>query len=244
VVPGQGDPVDGRDGREGRVIVVRWSRESAARTVITLGLGGIGAAAGFSHTHDWAVRNGQVGWLAWADAVVIECMAVVAGFEIKRDRSSGRVSKRLTLPVVVLAVSFVVQMAAQVSAAPLTPAGWLLAATPALGFLVVVKLVMRRPPPGPELESVSVVAAERCDGPVVPAPVDRPELPAPAEVEIPMTRSLMWLPVAVRDQVAARAREVVGAGRELTVDDVRDVVRQPEAQLAGLVDELNSAIAQ
>src|SRR3982074_479101 len=55
------------------------------RVLVTALLGGIGAAAGFSHTHDWAVHHGQTGWLAWADAVVIEGMAIVAGFEGHRE---------------------------------------------------------------------------------------------------------------------------------------------------------------
>lgn len=111
----------------------RW--ESAVRVIALLLVGGIGAAAGFKHTHDWAVENGQSGWIAWAVAVVIECMVVVAGMELRR--------KRGTFPMVVLVGAFLLQMAAQVSSARDTVAGWLLAATPALGFLVIVKLVLR-----------------------------------------------------------------------------------------------------
>jgi hypothetical protein len=43
----------------------------------------------------------------------------------------------------VLVVAFLVQMGAQVSGAPRTAAGWLFAAMPALGCLVVIKLVSR-----------------------------------------------------------------------------------------------------
>ena len=122
----------------------------ALPAVITLGLAGIGAAAGFRHTHDWAVSNGQTGWFAWADAVVIECMCLVAGFEIHRDHKAGRSAR---LPLTVLVVGFGIQMTAQVAEATPTPAGWLLAATPALGFLVVVKLLMRRLRPTPRSET-------------------------------------------------------------------------------------------
>ena len=44
---------------------------SIIRVIVTVVLGGIGAAAGFTHTHDWATHHGQTGWLAVADAVVI-----------------------------------------------------------------------------------------------------------------------------------------------------------------------------
>ncbi|GAB3916366.1 hypothetical protein GCM10029964_129010 [Kibdelosporangium lantanae] len=45
---------------------------------------------------------------------------------------------------IVLVVAFLLQMTAQVSEAEESPAGWAVAATPALAFLVVVKLAMRR----------------------------------------------------------------------------------------------------
>lgn len=118
----------------------RVTVESAARLLITAAVGLIGAAAGFTHTHDAAVHAGQTGWLAWADAVVIECMVVVAGLRLARDRAEGRTG-RLALGVMVLA--FLIQMGAQVSGAPMTFAGWLFAAIPALGCLVVVKFAVQ-----------------------------------------------------------------------------------------------------
>jgi peptidoglycan/LPS O-acetylase OafA/YrhL len=118
----------------------RVSVESSARLLITASVGLIGAAAGFTHTHDAALRSGQTGWLAWADAVVIECMVVVAGLQLVRDRKDGRSG---TLALSVLVVAFLIQMGAQVSGAPGTFAGWLFAAIPALGCLVVVKFAFR-----------------------------------------------------------------------------------------------------
>src|SRR3954447_16280088 len=102
------------------------------RTLVAVVLGTIGAAAGFTHTHDWAVHHGQLGWIAWADAVVIEGIVIVAGFEIQRDHRAGE-TRKLTFPVAVLVAGFGVQMAAQVALAEPTPAGWLVAAMPALG---------------------------------------------------------------------------------------------------------------
>jgi hypothetical protein len=131
--------------------------ESAARVLITLVVGGIGAAVGFTHTHDWAVKNGQHGWISWGVAIVVECMAVVAALEIRRMPGP--------FPVVVLVASFLLQMAAQVSAAPPSVEGWLLAATPALGFLVIVKLIMRRATTSPS------PAEQDQDHPTAPAPM-------------------------------------------------------------------------
>src|SRR5216110_345727 len=91
-------------------------------TVVTVVLGTIGAAAGFTHTHDWAVHHGQTGWLAWADAVVIEGMVIVAGFEVQRDHRSGN-TRKVSFPLAVLVAGFGVQMAAQVALAEPTPPG-------------------------------------------------------------------------------------------------------------------------
>lgn len=114
--------------------------ESVAGWLITGAVAGIGMAAGFTHTHDAAVRAGQDGWLAWADAVVIECMVICAGWQLLRARRAGH---SIRFPASVLVVAFVMQMGAQVSGAPATFAGWLFAAVPALGCLVLVKLAIQ-----------------------------------------------------------------------------------------------------
>jgi peptidoglycan/LPS O-acetylase OafA/YrhL len=118
----------------------RVSVESAVRFLIAAGVGAIGAAAGFTHTHQAAYESGQHGWLAWADAVVIECMVIVAGLQLATDRKEGRSGG---LAMTVLIVAFLIQMGAQVSGAPRNFAGWLFAALPALGCLVVVKFAFR-----------------------------------------------------------------------------------------------------
>ncbi len=152
--------------------------ETAVRWTITAGLGLIGAAAGFTHTHDWAVQSGQGGWLAWADAVVIECMALVAGLELHRN------PRRPAFPIAVMVVSFLLQMAGQVALAQPSVPGWLLAATPALGFLVTAKLAMRGlgvddQPPATPLEQPVTAQSVRVD----PAPEPVREI---ASVEQPV----------------------------------------------------------
>lgn len=130
--------------------------ETVAGVAVTAVVAVIGAAAGFTHTHDAALVAGQAGWLAWADAVVIECLVIVAGYQMHRYRKAGQ---RIGFPVTVLVVAFLVQMGAQVSGAPRTAAGWLFAAMPALGCLVVIKLVSRSIEPANHAPTRTVEAA-------------------------------------------------------------------------------------
>ena len=176
------------------------------RLAVAVVLGGIGAAAGFTHTHNWADHHGQHGWLAWADAVVIEGITTVAGFEIRRDHQAGRRAP-VSLPIVVLVVGFLVQMAAQVAEAERTPAGWLLAAMPALGFLTVVKLLMRRLPAEP-------ASATESTG-LVPDPQPEP----------PVSSGRLRLPAAIQQAVDEAARSAAADGRELTAGDIRAAAR-------------------
>ena len=194
---------------------MRGKLADVIRIGVAVVLGGIGAAAGFTHTHNWAVSNGQDGWLAWATAVVIEGMAVVAGFEIHHDREHGR---SFTLPATVLVFGVLVQMTAQVAEADPTPAGWLVAAMPALGFLAVVKLLMRRTPTAPPAPAET---AERAKS----APEVAKSSPAPAAV--PRVR----LPADMTARIDAAVTAARDEGREPTVEDIQRVARVP-AELA------------
>ena len=218
---------------------------AVARTIVTLALAGIGAAAGFTHTHDWANAHWQHGWLAWADAVVIEGMAIVAGFEVHRDHQAGRKGRAALIPQAVLVVAFLIQMTAQVSQAEPTPAGWLLAAMPALGFLTVVKLIMRRMPAPTEppaadqadtVHEVNQVTAIRTDtAPVVtPAPATVQRLPRPANTMA--TR----LPAPIRSKITTMASAAHEQGRTITVEEIRRTITLPDSMLTQLVAELNA----
>lgn len=92
---------------------------------------------------------------------MIECLVVIAGFQIHRYRQAQR---RIVFPVSVLVVAFVVQMGAQVSGAPRTLAGWLFAAVPALGCLVVLKLAATR---SSEAPSATLIASAETGSTVV-----------------------------------------------------------------------------
>ncbi|GAA0614276.1 hypothetical protein GCM10010174_34900 [Kutzneria viridogrisea] len=196
------------------------------RYTVAAVLGLIGAAAGFTHTHDWAQHHGQAGWLAWADAVVIEGIAVVAAFEIHRDRQTGR-QVRVSLPVLVLVAGFGVQMAAQVAEAEPSPAGWLVAAMPALGFLVVVKLLMRRLPDEPAASPAPVAE---------PAAVAPP--PRPVQTPPPPTGRVR-LPEPMAAKITDALREVREEGRTPTIADVQRAVRVPDQMAAQILSELS-----
>jgi len=214
----------------------RHSLVDVIRVLVTVVLGGIGGAAGFTHTHDWAVHHGQTGWLAWADAVVIEGIAIVAGFEVRRDHQQGK-TKLLTFPMAVLVAGFGIQMTAQVALAEPTPGGWLLAAMPALGFLVVVKLLLRRAPNQPTTRTAPARATTA--PPPNPAPAPMPaESPAPR----PTGSTLAKLPASVRDAVTRSTETAHAAGRPVTADDITAGVKLPDAMVTALVDELNTTV--
>src|SRR5690606_14487332 len=186
----------------------------------------------------WAVVHGQTGWLAWADAVVIEGIAIVAGFEIHRDhhRPNGP-RRRITFPMLVLVAGFGVQMAAQVALAEPTVAGWLLAAMPALGFLVVVKLLMRRAPA--PAETASQPGASEHPEPAASTPTESTAAPVESSpAGSTSSSSGLRLSPTMTDRVTTVLDEVRAEGREPTTDDVRRAVKVPEALAAQILAEL------
>lgn len=117
--------------------------ESAVQVALMLAVGGVAAAASWAHVVSLAASHGQPGWLAIADAAVIETTALSAGLEVRRRRRSGRAP---TFVLVALVVAVVLSLAAQVAEAERSVWGWVLAAVPALGFLVLVKIALGRTP--------------------------------------------------------------------------------------------------
>ncbi|WP_117666871.1 DUF2637 domain-containing protein [Micromonospora sp. MW-13] len=115
-----------------------------------LAIGGAAGAASFTHVHNVAAAHGQPGWLAWADAIVLELMSIASGLELRR-RKRAQVST--AFPATVLACAVTLSLAAQVVEAEPSPIGWTAAAVPALGFLVMVKIALgytnTPPPPTP-----------------------------------------------------------------------------------------------
>jgi Protein of unknown function (DUF2637) len=104
-----------------------------------LAIGAAAGAASFTHVHNVAAGHGQPGWLAWADAIVLELMSIASGLELRRRR---REHTSTGFPAVVLGCAVVLSLAAQVVEAEPSPIGWTAAAIPALGFLVMVKVAL------------------------------------------------------------------------------------------------------
>ena len=161
--------------------------EQWVQVVILLVVGGTAAAASFRHVHDVAAAHGQPGWLAWADAVVLELMSIATGLEIRRRHRCGR---PVGFVVAVLIIAVALSLAAQVIEAEASVVGWLAAALPALGFLACVKLVLTRQPSTMDnLEQSTPVPVPAVDlGSIGPVPAgqnaDNPALsPKPASVE-------------------------------------------------------------
>jgi hypothetical protein len=116
--------------------------ESAVQALLTVAVGGVAGAAAWSHVVALATAHGQSGWLAWADAAVIETLAVAAGLEIRRRR---RAVQPVAAVVAVLVAAVVLSLACQVATAEPSPWGWVMAAVPAVGFLCMAKIALGRP---------------------------------------------------------------------------------------------------
>jgi hypothetical protein len=109
--------------------------------LIMLAIGGAAGAASFTHIHNVAAAHGQDGWLAWADAIVLELMSIASGLEIRRRK---RHHAPVTFPGAVLVSAVALSISAQVVEAETSAIGWIAAALPALGFLVMVKIALAR----------------------------------------------------------------------------------------------------
>ena len=169
----------------------RSRAEATVQVLILLAIGGCAAAASFTHVHNVAAAHGQPGWLAWADAVVLELMSIATGLEIRRRH---RAAQPAGFVVGVLIAAVTLSLSAQVVEAEASVIGWLAAALPALGFLACVKLVLTRTPtttPAPAAEAVPVAAqsVETFRPPTAPGHTPIP----PATVRQPV--SVMPVPV-------------------------------------------------
>lgn len=126
----------------------RW--EDRVQVSLMLAVGGVAAAASWAHVVSLAAGHRQGGWLSYADAAVIETAAVSSGLEVRRRRRTGQST---VFPLTVLVVAVVLSLAAQVAQAERSVWGWVLAAVPAVGFLVLVKIAVSRAVSRPEGDS-------------------------------------------------------------------------------------------
>ena len=160
-----------------------WQRfEGAVQVLILLTIGAVAAAASFTHVHDVAAAHGQPGWLAWADAIVLELMSIATGLEIRRRARAGRPAGFV---LAVLVASVTLSLAAQVVGAERSVIGWLAAALPALAFLACVKIVLGR-----------TIAAAAKPTPTEPdPPAAEPDEPVAADSTPARSTALVPVPV-------------------------------------------------
>jgi hypothetical protein len=161
--------------------------EAAARVVILAGVGVMAGAASFTHMHDWTMANVPAGtgdWFGWANAAASELTPTVAVLDIRRRRRAGKTGRALVFPALVLVGSAGLSLAAQFARATPSVSGWLLAAVPAVAFLVLTKLVLSggstTPEPMPVNESVATELSMQDTPPVAE--------PAPAMPTAPIVR--------------------------------------------------------
>jgi len=197
--------------------------EGVVQVVLMLAVGGLAGAASFSHVAHLAIAHGQPGWLAWADAAVLETMATSAGLEIRRRRRRGRPA---AFVLVVLAAAVGLSLAAQVAEAEPSVWGWTMAALPAVGFLCLVKIALGRTVahgPSPQVATAPVAVEGGASAAAVPAESaaaaavpdgDEPSPPAGTEV----VDGLLLVGQAVAGELAASARALT---RDALAEGVR-----------------------
>lgn len=119
--------------------------EGAARVVILAGVGLMAGAASFTHMHDWTMANVPAGtgdWFGWANAIASELTPTVAVLDIRKRRRAGITGRGLMFPGAVLVGAVALSLSAQFARATPSISGWLLAAVPAVAFLVLTKMVL------------------------------------------------------------------------------------------------------
>lgn len=107
-------------------------------------LAAIAAAGSFAHIHGTATQHGQDGWMGWAIAVCVDLTCVMAARERQRDKRTGRATRGLSWPTLVLVGGILLSLAANLAQAEPTVWGWVTAGTPAAAFLVAVSMLERR----------------------------------------------------------------------------------------------------
>jgi hypothetical protein len=212
--------------------------EGVVQVLILLTIATVAAAASFTHVHNVAAAHGQPGWLAWADAIVLELMSIATGLEIRRRHRTGQ-STGFVLTVMASGVAL--SLSAQVVEAERSVIGWIAAALPAAGFLALVKIVLGR-------TSTGTTLAE--DRPTVLSPADdRPAPPAtPEDEDTAALPGLAHLTPALPLGLLDRARAVASAhtsstGRPVTRDVLRDELRVSNALAGDVLRALRSDTA-
>ncbi|PRX49702.1 uncharacterized protein DUF2637 [Nonomuraea fuscirosea] len=197
--------------------------DSAPVTVLAL----IAAVGSFDHISSLARKYGQLGWRAWAVAVCIDLLCVMAAREIQRDKRTGRRRRGLlSWPALVLSGGIVLTLAANLAEAPQSAWGWILAATPAGAFLIAMSMLERRasrPDPEDALEIRSDAAVPAHGGSaqrVHSARVDEHEqlVAASENEEPPQLEQAPSVPAAPDENAPVPAPALLGYARRLATE--------------------------
>ncbi|BCJ26876.1 DUF2637 domain-containing protein [Actinocatenispora sera] len=138
-------------------------------------------AASFTHMHDWTMANVPAGtgdWFGWANAMASELTPTVAVLDVRRRRRNGT---SVRFPTAVLVASVGLSLAAQFARATPSVSGWLLAAVPAVAFIVLTKMVLAGPSrttePEPLQDNESDPTPATVDADASTLPTDAPSAP-------------------------------------------------------------------
>ncbi|MEV5738599.1 DUF2637 domain-containing protein [Microbispora rosea] len=238
---------------------MRARRSSRVRSAVVdsgpvIVLAAIAAVGSFTHISHLAACHGQQGWQAWAVAVCIDLMCVMAARELQRDKRTGRRRRGLiSWPGLVLAGGIVLTLAANLAQAEPSPWGWITAATPAVAFLVAVSMLERRashsetepvpevdPAPAPDLVEMAPAAPDAVDFAPDLAPVAADLVPAPAVAPSPVPAT------GPADALVAYARRIAtehatAHGVPITRDALRQRLRVSPELAADLLTQIQTA---
>jgi len=203
-------------------------------------LAAIAGAGSFVHIRDTAAQHGQHGPMAWAIAVCIDLTCVMAARERQRDKRTGRPTRRLSWPVLVLTGGVLLSLAANLDQAQPTAWGRITAATPAAAFLVAVSMLERRSArPRPTGQAPAVLPVPRQDEQPVPVPAVLPAVAAVSAAQADSRTAPTLLDFATRvaaehhaahghpiTRDALRAR--LGVSNQLASDLLRQIRTTPD----------------
>jgi hypothetical protein len=215
------------------VPTIRHHLAIAADTAPVLVLAAIAGAGSFTHIRDTAAQHGQTGPMSWAVAVCIDLTCVMAARERQRDQRTGRTTRRLSWPTLVLAGGILLSLAANLAQAQPTAWGQITAATPSGAFLVAVSMLERRATTRHRTiqTTAAVPVPDRAglvpDGqdqavpvPAVPAPPGRPSPARPAAALLDFARRVAADHQATHGQPITRdaLRARLGISNQLASD--------------------------
>ncbi|GAA2532284.1 hypothetical protein [Pilimelia columellifera] len=212
-----------------------WSTERVESTLlvgILVPIVGASMAAAFTHMHDWtmSLMPGADEWFGWANAVISELL-MFAGFLLLRRRI--RRSEPYGGPLGVMIGGTALSLCAQIHSV-----GWdaewdamLLAALPALAFMVLIKLIMK------EVDSAkkNAAAAAAVEAARKAETADRMKALTAAQAEIRQVRQ------ALAEAETGAVREAETAAAQVT--EAETAYREQAEKVAVLEAEISAATA-